>query len=83
MTQALSWKFKKKRKRKEILDLSCFLCVFIECDFWVNQVILSDFRIFRCLPVGKNCSIFSYGETPENSKIAQNVSTKVIRKAAM
>ena len=28
----ISWKFKKKRKRKEILDLSCFLCVFIECD---------------------------------------------------
>ena len=26
----------------------------IECDFWVDRVILSDFRIFRCLPVRKN-----------------------------
>ena len=25
----ISWKFKNKRKIKEILDLSCFLCVFI------------------------------------------------------
>ena len=23
------------------------------CDFWVNCVILSDFRIFRCLPIRK------------------------------
>ena len=37
-----------------MLDFSCFLCVFIECDFWVDQVILSDFQIFRCLPIRKN-----------------------------
>ena len=43
----VSWKFKNKRKIKEILDLSCpCVSLLIECDFWVNRVI---FRIFRCL----------------------------------
>ena len=52
----ISWKFKKKRKRKlkYLTYLASCVSLLIECDFWVNRVILSDFRIFRCLPVRKN-----------------------------
>ena len=34
--------------------LASCVSLLIECDFCVNRVILSDFRIFPCLPVRKN-----------------------------
>ena len=34
--------------------LASCVSLLIECDFWVDQVILSNFRIFQCLPVRKN-----------------------------
>ena len=42
-----------------------FVSLLIECDFWVNRVILSDFLIFRCLPVRKNRSLHT-AETTVN-----------------
>ena len=81
----ISWKFKKEKKKKSrIVDLSCFLCVFINWVWFLGES--GDFERssnFSASPRKKKNSIFSYGETPKNSKIAQNFPAKIIRKAAM
>ena len=38
------------------------------CDFWVNWVILSNFRIFRCLPVRKNTRLHATETTVNLTK---------------